>query len=196
MSQQPPTPPPTPPPGFYPYPPQQPPRKKHTARTVLITLSAVFVVLVGGITGCTVLVMGGGNGNDTGHTQVQASDDGGTRGRAAEKAKKGQAAKPTHDSTKYGYWYDAKKDVAVDGLAAGSFDDQYVAFSITNQSDTKLDYTVTFGYYNAQGERIGEDYAYVDSVNPGEKVRATEYDTMVEPGTKTAKVLSADATAS
>jgi len=156
---------------------------------VLITLAAVFVVLFGGITSCTVLVLGGG-GDDSGHKQVSSSE--GNPGHAGKKP----VAKKSHDPTKYGYWYDAKKDVSVDGIAGSSFDSRYVAFSVTNQSDTRLDYDVTFAYYNAQGERIGEDWAYIDSVKPGEKVRSTEYDTMVDPGAKSVKVMSADATPS
>ncbi|BCJ37170.1 hypothetical protein Athai_46730 [Actinocatenispora thailandica] len=188
MNQQPPS---GPPPNggqpYYVYPPQPPP-KKHTARTVIITLSAVFVVLVGGIASCTALVVGG-SGDDSGHTQV--SGNGGTRADGSGKAQK-PAAKKSHDPTKYGYWYDAKKDVAVDGVATGSFD-QYVAFSVKNQSDTTLDYDVTFGEYNAQGERIGETYAVTESVQPGETVRGSDTDTMVDPGTKAVKVVAADA---
>jgi hypothetical protein len=171
MSQQPPTPPPTPPPGFYPYPPQQPPKKKHTARTVLITLSAVFVVLVGAIAGCSALFISGAS-NDSGHTQINSSDDGGTRGRAARKAQK-PATKQTHDPTKYGWWYDSKKDVAVDGIATDDVG-HHVTYTVHNQSNKMLDYDITFALYDANGTRVGEAYGMPTNVAPGETVKVTD----------------------
>jgi hypothetical protein len=151
--------------------------------------------------GCSTFFAFTGTGDDPSHTQVSSTDDGGSRGRAAAKGKyhpPSAKAKPTHDPAKFGWWYDAKKDVTVSGIANDSeIDTRYVVFSVTNQSDKTLDYDVNFAYYNAQGVRVGEDTAYVTSVAPGEKVAGGSDDTYVDPpSTTSVKVLSANATES
>jgi len=166
----------------------QPPQKKHTTRTVLITLAAVFVVLFGGITSCTVLVLGGG-GDDSGHKQVSSSE--GNPGHAGKKP----AAKQTHDPTKFGWWYDAKKDVAVTGIA-NSASGRHVTYKVTNQSDKTLDYDITFGLYDSSGTRVGETYGMPMNVAPGESVNVTDpTEGYIDgaPGAVKAKVLSVDA---
>lgn len=187
MTQQPDQPP-QPPQGqpYYVYP--QPPKKDHTLRTVLIAVGAALFVLVAGIAGCTALVATG-TPDDTGHTQVAPTDNGG----APTHPKKEAAKKPTHDPAKYGWWYDAKKDVTVSGIASADEYSRYVVFSVTNQSDKTLDYDINLAYYNDEGVRIDTDTAYVDTVAPGEKVNGTEYDTFVDPGAKTVKILTVGA---
>ncbi|MEV0838084.1 hypothetical protein AB0I55_00870 [Actinocatenispora sera] len=132
MSQQPPT----PPPGFYPYPPQQPPKKKHTGRTVLITLSAVFVVLIGAIAGCTVLVMGGGSdgsgGNDNGAPPPLGS--------GKQQAQKKGAAAPTKQKA-----HAASKPTVtfrVEGTAS-SVDTTYGSDSDNRQAPDKVPWQTT-----------------------------------------------------
>lgn len=189
MTQQPDQPP-QPPQGqpYYIYP--QPPKKDHTLRTVLIAVGAALFVLVAGIAGCTALVATG-TPDDTGHTQVAPTDNGGTRTHP-----KKEAAKPTHDPAKFGWWYDAKKDVTLSGIANSDFDSRYVAYTVKNQSDKTLDYDITFAEYNAQGVRVDTTEAYTDTVAPGETAQGTEYDTDVDPGVTTVKVLTANASQS
>jgi hypothetical protein len=80
----------------------EPPKKKHTARTVLITLSAVFVVLIGGIASCTALVMSGGSdsggSNDNGAPPPLSSGKDHQKKPAAKQEKEG-AAKPANKPT-------------------------------------------------------------------------------------------------
>jgi hypothetical protein len=98
--------------------------------------------------------------------------------------------KPTHDPHKYGWWYDANKDVTLQGIATDSdLGSKYVVYRITNHSDTMLDYDITFGEYDAQGVRIGEEYGMNDSVAPGETVQSSSDDTMLDDGTVTVKVI-------
>jgi hypothetical protein len=180
---------------------QQPsaPRKSHTLRTVLLSVLVGVFAVVGVFAGCSTFFAATTGSDDPGHTQVAATDDGGTRAHPQKPAtKRKPAAKPTHDPTKFGWWYDAKKDVAVSGIATDSeIDTRYVVFNVTNQSDKTLDYDVNFAYYNADGVRVGEDTAYVTSVAPGEKVAGGSDDTFVDPASVTSvKVLSANATES
>jgi len=105
---------------------------------------------------------------------------------------KKQAAKPkpTHDPHKYGWWYNANGDVTLQGIATDSeLGSKYVVYRITNHSDTMLDYDITFGEYDAQGVRIGEEYGMNDSVAPGETVQPSSDDTMLDDGTVTVKVI-------
>jgi hypothetical protein len=184
-----------PPPGqpYYVY--QEPPKKKHTVRTVVITLTAVFVVVVGGISGCAALVLGGSSGSDDpGHSQV-APDDGGSAPKDGHAAKKKPAAKATHDPRKFGWWYDAKKDVAVNGIA-NSDSGRHVTYTVTNQSNKTLDYDITFGLYDSNGTRVGETYGMPMNVAPGEHLVVTDpTEGYIDsaPGAATAKVLSVDA---
>jgi hypothetical protein len=176
-------------------PPPKPPRKSHTLRTVLLSVLVGVVAVLGVFAGCSTFFAATGGPDETGHTQVSSTDDGGTRAHPQKPAAKKPAAKPTHDPTKFGWWYDAKKDVAVSGIATDSeIDTRYVVFNVTNQSDKTLDYDVNFAYYNANGVRVGEDTAYVTSVAPGEKVAGGSDDTYVDPPSVTSvKVLSVDA---
>jgi hypothetical protein len=168
--------------------------KSHVLRTVLLSVLVGVFAVIGVFAGCSTFFAATGGPDETGHTQVSSTDDGGTRAHPKGEAAKKPAAKPTHDPTKYGWWYDAKKDVTVSGIASADEYSRYVVFSITNQSDKTLDYDVNFAYYNAQGVRVGEDTAYVDSVAPGEKVNGGGDDTYVDPPSVTSvKVLSANA---
>jgi hypothetical protein len=176
--------------------PYQQPRKSHVLRTVLLSVLVGAVAVIGVFAGCATFFAA--TPDDNGHVQVSATDDGGTRAHPQKEAAKKPAVKPTHDPAKFGWWYDAKKDVTVSGIANDSeIDTRYVVFSVTNQSDKTLDYDVNFAYYNAQGVRVGEDTAYVTSVAPGEKVAGGSDDTYVDPpSTTSVKVLSANATES
>jgi hypothetical protein len=194
MTDQPPTnqPPQGPPPGqpYYVYP--QPPKKSHALRNVLIAVGTFLVLVVGGVVGCTALVATS-TPDDSGHSQVQP-DNGGAPQAKGKVAKK-PAAKPTHDPHKFGWWYDAKKDVAVNGIANAD-SGRHVTYTVTNQSDKTLDYDITFGLYDASGTRVGEAYGMPMSVGPGEHLVVTDpTEGYVDdaPGATTAKVLTVDA---